>query len=316
MAERLCQSAHKFGFGVMMRSSLECIPCFVRQALEAGQQVCDDELLLEKVMKRILCEISGFDLSLSPPEMGQKIHRILREEMNVLDPYRQVKENASMVALSMVDNIRQLIDEQTMPFDAAVRFSIAGNILDFGLISAWDDSKIMDSFQNALEKPVDSKMIQQLKNAVHKAENVLFLADNVGETVFDKLLIEQLPDHLDVTYGVKASPVINDATEVDAVVAGIDKIARVINNGTDAPGTPLEQCSGRFKQCFRSADLIIAKGQANFETLNEVGREIYFLTQIKCPQIARYYEYEVGEWVVTTTSELRNIQVVESGSER
>lgn len=300
-----------------MRSSLECIPCFVRQALEAGRQVCDDEELLERALKRVLRETSGFDLSLSPPEMGQRIHRILREEMQCDDPYVKIKENASKVALSLVDKASSLIEQATYPLDAAVRFSVAGNILDFGLISAWDNTKISDSFQNALEKPIDSAMVSQMAESLNKASNVLFLADNVGETVFDKLLIEQLPKHLNITYAVKASPVINDAILEDAIEAGIDKVANIIDNGTDAPGTPLDQCSEQFKQYFNSADIVIAKGQANFETLNEVEREVYFLTQIKCPQIAKHYEYSVGDWLVTTTTELERIrsEKVQAGAE-
>ena len=147
-------------------------------------------------------------------------------------------------------------------------------------------------------------MVKQLKQDLDNAKNVLILADNAGETVFDSLLIEQLPEHLEVTYAVKGSPVINDAVEADAIDAGIDELAEVIDNGTDAPGTLLHQCSSSFIEYFNSADVVIAKGQANFETLNTANREIYFLTQIKCPVIAKAYDYQVGDWIVSTTSAL------------
>ncbi len=287
-----------------MRSSLDCIPCFVRQALEAGRQISHDDELIADALRNILRSISDFDIRLSPPEMGQQIHRILRQEVGCDDPYLQIKKNSTRIALSIVPEVRKQLELSEKPFEVAVRFAIAGNILDFALASAWDDATIRASFEKAGRHPVDTKMICQLKQQLDKAENVLILADNAGETVFDRLLIEQLPEHLDITYAVKGSAVINDAIEADAIDAGINGIATIINNGTDAPGTLLSQCSEAFIEYFNSVDIIIAKGQANFETLNTADREIYFLTQIKCPVIATYYGYQTGDWIVSTTSEL------------
>ena len=287
-----------------MRSNLDCIPCFMRQALEAGRQITQDEELLSRALRRISHSISEFDLSLSPPEMGQRIHRILRQEVGCDDPYLQIKKDSNQIALSLVPHVREQLDAAEDPFEVAVRFAIAGNILDFALASVWNDDNIKASFDKALRHPLDLAMLGQLKQNLNQAKTVLILGDNAGETVFDKLLIEQLPKHLDVTYAVKGSPVINDAVEADALEAGIDALATIIDNGTDAPGTVLGKCSESFIKSYNSADIVIAKGQANFETLNTADREVYFLTQIKCAVIARYYGYQVGDWIVTTTSEL------------
>lgn len=287
-----------------MRSSLDCIPCFIRQALEASRQISQDDELIANALRNILRSVSDFDLSLSPPEMGQQIHRILRQEVGCDDPYLQIKKHSTQIALSIVPEVRKQLELSDKPFEVAVRFAIAGNILDFALASAWDDATIRASFEKAGRHPVDTKMIKQLEQQMDKAKSVLILADNAGETVFDRLLIEQLPEHLDISYAVKGSAVINDAVEADAIDAGIDSIATIINNGTDAPGTLLSLCSEAFIEQFNSADIIIAKGQANFETLNMADREIYFLTQIKCPVIADYYGYQTGDWIVSTTSEL------------
>ncbi|WED23819.1 ARMT1-like domain-containing protein [Vibrio sp. JC009] len=287
-----------------MRSSLDCIPCFMRQALEAGRRITNDEQLLGEALRRISRSVADFDMSLSPPEMGQKIHRILREEVGCDDPYLQIKKDSNQMALSLVPQVSNLLELSENPFELALRFAIAGNILDFALLSVWDDNRIIDSFDKASKHPVDTGMVEQLKQKLEKAENVLILADNAGETVFDRFLIEQLPPHLKVTYAVKGSPVINDAVAADATEAGIDQLASVIDNGTDAPGTVLDQCSPSFRAVYDSADVVIAKGQANFETLNTADREIFFLTQIKCAVIARAYDYEVGDWIVTTTTEL------------
>ena len=287
-----------------MRSSLDCIPCFLRQALEAGRRISQDEELVGQALRRILSKVSDFDLSLSPPEMGQEIHRILRQEVGNDDPYLQIKKDSTQIALSVAPQAHEQIAQSDDPFEAAVRFAISGNILDFALLSVWNDDRIKASFAKAQNHPIDTNMVKQLKQDLDNAKNVLILADNAGETVFDSLLIEQLPEHLEVTYAVKGSPVINDAVEADAIDAGIDELAEVIDNGTDAPGTLLHQCSSSFIEYFNSADVVIAKGQANFETLNTANREIYFLTQIKCPVIAKAYDYQVGDWIVSTTSAL------------
>lgn len=287
-----------------MRSTLDCIPCFLRQSLEAGRRISQDEELIGQALRKILSQISDFDLSLSPPEMGQKIHRVLRQAIGNNDPYLQIKKDSTQIALSIAPQVRKQIKHSDNAFETAVRFAIAGNILDFALLSVWDDEKIKASFAKAERQPIDTAMVEKLQQALQRAKSVLILADNAGETVFDRLLIEQLPEHLEITYAVKGSPVINDAVEADAIEAGIDELANVIDNGTDAPGTLLHQCSLSFIEHFSSADVIIAKGQANFETLNTAEREIYFLTQIKCPVIAKAYNYQVGDWIVSTTSAL------------
>lgn len=287
-----------------MRSSLDCIPCFMRQALEAGRRISDDEQLLGDALRRISQQVAEFDLSLSPPEMGQKIHRILRQQVGCADPYRQIKQDSNQMALSLAPKVNQLLAQADDPFELALRFAIAGNILDFALLSVWDEQRIMQSFDKATKQPIDTTMVSLLKQRLAQAKTVLILADNAGETVFDGLFIQQLPPHLHITYAVKGSPVINDAVEVDAIAAGIDKLATVIDNGTDAPGTLLQQCSASFKQLYAEADVVIAKGQANFETLNTAQREVFFLTQIKCAVIANAYDYQLGDWLVTTSTEL------------
>jgi uncharacterized protein with ATP-grasp and redox domains len=131
---------------------------------------------------------------------------------------------------------------------------------------------------------------------LHESPAILYLADNAGETVFDRVLIE----HLDrpVTYVVKAAPIINDATFEDAVAAGIDRIAEIIDNGSNAPGTLLDQCSEAFLESFHQAELIIAKGQANYESLSREPAPIFFLLQAKCRVIARDLGVATGDIIL------------------
>ncbi|MCK4563599.1 MAG: DUF89 family protein [Verrucomicrobia bacterium] len=280
-----------------MQTYLECIPCFVRQAYDALRQVTDDEELMHRALRRVLEASSEFEMNLSPPEMARTIHRIIREETGATDPYATIKAESTAVALRLAESARPVINGADDPFKMALRFSIAGNIMDFALTSKWDRMNLSTFLDDTRLHILDNDAVEQLRTAVKNARSILFLGDNAGETVFDRLLIEQMPQ-AKVVYAVKGAPIINDATMADAVAAGLDEMAELIDNGSDAPGTLLPLCSPDFKNRFFETELIIAKGQANYETLSESDRPIFFLTQVKCPVIGRDLGKPVGSWVV------------------
>ena len=288
-----------------MVTQLECIPCFVRQSLEALKQITDDEDIIKRALRRVLKEASEFDMDQSPPEMAQAIHKIIREESGSPDPYYEIKKRSDECALSLCESVSGKVKAHENPFAAALRFAVAGNILDFALLSSWDNEKIEGSFEKALHCDLDEDEVIKLQKETASAGTVLILGDNAGETVFDRIFIENLGTRAKVYYAVKSSPIINDATESDAQAAGIDKVAEILPNGSDAPGTLLNRCSQKFLDIFKSADVVIAKGQANFETLNEEDRMVYFLTQIKCGVIAERYGMELGHWLVSDTEKLK-----------
>ena len=152
-------------------------------------------------------------------------------------------------------------------------------------------------------------MLERLRRRVQETKSILYLADNAGEIVFDRLLIEQLPRDR-VTVAVKGGPVINDATREDAEAAGLIDLVEVIDNGSDAPGTILEQCSPSFQRRFAEADLVIAKGQGNYETLNDVPREVFFLLKVKCPVIARDIACDLGHIAVHCNQTAQRVEAV------
>lgn len=300
-----CQRLMQKDTGYNMLTQLECIPCFIRQSLDALKQITDDENIIKNALRRVLKETSEFDYNLSPPEMGQIIHDIIRRESSNDDPYSDIKKRSNECALEFYSDIKNKVLLSEDPYMSAIRYSLAGNILDFALASAWDMEKIDDSFSKAMTHTIDIDVAEELRSEIKTANNILILGDNVGETVFDKILIEQLDTKAEVYYAVKESPIINDATEKDAIEAGLDSVSRIISNGYNAPGTILDKCSTKFKKEFNKADVIIAKGQANFETLNHENNKIYFLTQIKCETIAERYGYCIGDWIVTNTNKLK-----------
>jgi len=280
-----------------MQTYLECIPCFVRQAHDALRQVTTDEELMHRALRRVLVEAAGFKMDLSPPEMAQTIHRIIREESGDPDPYAEIKARSNAAALRLLEEARPLVEGAIDPFEMAVRFSIAGNIMDFALTSKMDDLDLASIVKKTLHKTLDDAAVEALRQAVQEAKTILVLGDNAGEIVFDQLLVGQM-GNAKVAYAVKGSPVINDAVREDARISGMDRLAEIVDTGNDAPGTLLGHCSAPFMEWFNSADLVIAKGQANYETLSSAPRPLFFLTQVKCPVIGRDLDKPVGSWVV------------------
>ncbi len=280
-----------------MKTYFDCIPCLVRQALELARFVSEEEGLQEKVLREALRLVGEMDLRQSPPEMAQKIHRLLRFLTGVNDPYAEVKTKFNILALQLYPELKKKIADRDDPLAAAVRLAIAGNIIDFGVGFAVEQSDVTRTIKDALAASLDEAAIADFKQTVRQARKILYIGDNAGEIVFDKLLIEQLP-HQKITFVVKGGPVINDATMEDAIETGMNELVEVIENGSDAPGTILEDCSDNFRRLFADADLIIAKGQGNYETLSDIEKNIFFLVKVKCPVIARDLGCKVGEMIL------------------
>ena len=289
-----------------MRTYFDCIPCFIRQALNAARLATDDEQIHEKVVREVLRLAADLDMSQSPPSIGQQIHRLIRELVGKDDPYRKIKKRFNNLALILYPELRKQIVDSDDRLETAIRLAIAGNIIDFGVNNSLEESHVKEAISDSLSGYLDPKQIQGFKDAVNAAEKILYLADNAGEIVFDRLLIEQLPCEK-VTVVVKGKPVINDATMEDAGVAGLTRIVEVIDNGSDAPGTILESCSEEFRRRFAEADLIIAKGQGNYETLSDVEKDMFFILKAKCPVIARDLGCEVGEMILRKSESFNDI---------
>jgi len=288
-----------------MNIFLDCIPCFVRQALDSARLATDDEQIHEKVVRGALRLSADLDMGQSPPAMGQLIHRLIRELVGDDDPYRKIKERFNKLALTLYPELEERVATSDAPLMTAIQLAIAGNIIDFGVKTSLSESEVERTIERSLDSRLDDHQIQEFRNAVTTAKQILYLADNAGEIVFDRLLIEQLPVEK-VTVVVKGRPVINDATMEDAEIAGLTDIVEVMDNGSDAPGTILESCSQTFRNRFEEADLIIAKGQGNYETLSDADKNIFFILKVKCPVIARDLDCEVGEMILRGT-EVRSL---------
>ena len=280
-----------------MKTYFDCIPCFVRQTLDSVRLITDDEQIHEQVMREALCLGCKMDLRQSPPAMAQKIHRMIRKLTGVHDPYLQLKDRFNKLALKMYPELKQRIDASADPLETAMRLAIAGNIIDLGVNAVLEESNVEKAIAESLTAPLDTEALKEFRNATARAKDILYIGDNAGEIVFDRLLIEQLPTE-NITFVVKAGPIINDATIEDAEIVGLTDIVKVIDNGSDAPGTILQTCSQDFRRRFNKADLVIAKGQGNYETLSDVNKDIFFILRAKCPVIARHLGCKIGSFVL------------------
>lgn len=282
-----------------MKTSLDCVPCIIRQTLDAARLISPDHAVHEHVLREILHWVGEMDLNQPPPVMGQRIHRRLREIIGQDDPYRDAKEQQNRLALALLPELRNRIESADDQLIMALRLAIAGNVIDMGVNGKVTESSIYESISQALTEPFVGDE-NEFRNAVAKAQNILYLTDNAGEIAFDRLLIEQLSPAR-VTVAVRGGSIINDATMIDARAVGLHEIVEIIDNGSDAPGTLLYDCSQEFKRRFTEADLILAKGQGNFETLSDEPSNIFFLFKVKCPVIATHIGQPVGTQVLLRT---------------
>ncbi len=274
-----------------MKSTLECIPCLIRQSLEATSCSFKDEALRENAVRKVTRLIADIDFRSTPPETARDIHRLLRAESGVADPYKQIKDRFNALALKLIPRFRAVIRESADPLLDAVRLAIAGNVIDSGAKTSLSEDEVETAMNRAFETELHGDF-DSFRAKVLNADSILYLTDNAGEIVFDGPLIELLPGN--VTVAVRGFPVINDATIEDALTAGIDSAADIISNGSDAPGTILADCSEEFISLFHSTDLVIAKGQGNYETLSDCGRPVSFLFKVKCPVIADHTGLKPG----------------------
>jgi uncharacterized protein with ATP-grasp and redox domains len=254
----------------------------------------------EQIMREVLRWSEEMDLKQSPPAIAQRIHRRLREITGIRDPYLAAKMRLNGISVKLLPALRAEVQSSQSPLIAATRIAIAGNMIDMGVNGNVTERDVQQAMRQALSEPFFGEQ-EQFCQALGNARSILYLADNAGEIAFDRFLIEQISPER-VTLVVRGFPVINDATRADAHAVGLDDIVEVIDNGSDAPGTLLDDCSQEFRRRFADADLIIAKGQGNFESLNCQPGNIFFLFKVKCPMVANHILQPVGTQVLACSS--------------
>ncbi len=280
-----------------MKTYLECIPCFVRHSLDVGRITGADEKTQEILMREVLINLSKIDMSKPPPYTAKHIHFLIRKITGNPDPYKEIKIRHNKLALKIYPKLKSMVKKASDPLNSAMRLAMAGNVIDLGVKNNITEEEIEKSITKGLSQPFIGDF-QLFKKEIENSKNILYLADNAGEIVFDKIFIEEIGPEK-ITLAVRGGPIINDATIYDAKFCNLDTIVSVIDNGSDAPGTILEYCKKEFLDIFWNSDLVIAKGQGNFESLSNVEHNIFFLFKAKCNVIANHANVEVGSYVLT-----------------
>ncbi len=256
----------------------------MRQALFAARISTDDVRLQRKVLDRVAEELKRFPLEATPPEMGEKIHAIVKEITGNKDPYREEKRKYNELGKKMLPELRKLVKDADDPLLMAIRIAIAGNIIDFGSLSEFN---VEESLKHAISQDFAILDYDRFKEILKNADRVMYIGDNAGEICFDRILVEVLNDMGKKVYFItREEPVINDITIEDAEFCGLSDVAEVMSSGSTAPGTIIEHTKPEFQKLFYSVPMIIAKGQGNYETLSDEKRPIFFLLKVKCPVVA------------------------------
>jgi len=265
-----------------MKARLECIPCLLKQSLNATKVVTDDPVVQEKVLRSVMRTLLDAPVDYVPPEIARTIYSIVDDLTGCYDPYKSLKMEYNRIAMDMYPDLKDIVANSDDRLFTAVKLAIAGNIIDFGANIQFD---VEETIEDMLTKKFAINDYPLFVESLEDSENILYLADNAGEVGFDRILIEEIMDYANVVYAVKKKPIINDATIDDAIFCGIDSIARIVTT-SDTPGTILKRCDPEFVAIYQSADMIISKGQGNYETLSEEAGNIFFLLLAKCPVIA------------------------------
>ena len=275
-----------------MEVFLDCLPCILRQVLDASKMATDDTDLQQTIMDEAIVLLRRYGEYPNSPAIAREMHRIVKAHTGNTDPYTQVKKRDLKTALRLLPDLRRQLESREDRLYWALKAAATGNVLDSAITTNFDETR----FDAEFEAPFAVCDAETLTEKLKTAKSLLIIGDNTGETAFDCLLLEQFP-HLRLTYAVRSAPVINDATKEEALASGIGAYADIVSTGCDVPGVLLEECSDEFLSIFNSADIVISKGQGNYETLSDCSREVFFLLKAKCPVIAKTLGVELNSFV-------------------
>jgi uncharacterized protein with ATP-grasp and redox domains len=284
-----------------MISRPDCLHCSLKQALSAARAAGADEATQMRTVRAALEAMSGFDLERTPAHNSTlalwAAHRALQNS----DPFLTQKQRYNQLALRLLPRLSALVASADDRLEAAVKVAVAGNVIDLGILGqlSGHDVDVQGAISAVFSDGLAIDHLPALRTALSEARTVLYLGDNAGEIVFDRVLVREIADSgIDVVFAVKGQPILNDVTFADAETVGMEQVARVISTGSGEIGVPLESCSDAFRLEFAATDLIISKGQGNFESLDDVEGPIFFMLKAKCEVTAAALGVRYGEMVL------------------
>lgn len=283
-----------------MKATLDCLECAMRQALRASRIASNDPDVHRRVMDDVARTIPNADLNLSPAEVSLAAYESTTRHSGVADPYYAMKRKQNAFALAMEPELRAMLRESAEPLVTALHLAAAGNVIDMGI---FDEHQIdvHAAVEQALHEQFAVDHTPDFLDSLGRCGDLLYLLDNAGEIVLDKLLIEELQKHTKVTAVVKGGPVLNDVVMEDAEEVGLTAVCDVIDNGGAFIGSPLGLVPPEFLQRMQDADVIVGKGQGNYETVDSFDGDVFLILKAKCEIIARHMGVRLGQVALIST---------------
>lgn len=273
-----------------MKSKIECIPCFFSQFIKLMEQLRLPQRERRIISQKFLHIISKNIFVKSPPEIAKLGYDILKTFIGDKDPYKRLKKKSNQIVISEYSYFKSKISKSDDKLLAAIKISIAGNIIDFGVKHGINLNKTNIFIRNRIKISSNKYFhYKEFLRTLKKTKNILYIGDNAGEIVLDKILIEEIKKlypHQNIVFAVRGAPIINDVVLMDAKYIGLDKIVKVVDTGTNIPGVVLKYASEEFLNVYKKSDIIISKGQGNFESLEDKNKDIFYLFMVKCPVVA------------------------------
>jgi damage-control phosphatase, subfamily I len=293
-----------------VRIYTDCIPCHVRQALNSIKMLTKNEKLINEALKKSLEITSNFNSYENIFFLYKDIQEIIKNIIPGADPYKVFKEQFNKICMNITDDLKKLIQNSSDKFEMGLKICLSGNSIDVMQGQKINEDLLKIAIEASLKQKLDDSKIELLKDKIQKAKNILFIGDNSGEIVFDKIFIELLKNKFlkngKIIYVVRGGPTLNDATMEDAILVGMDKVVKVITTGAAMPAAYFPLCSEELLKYYTNSDLVISKGQGNLEALIDEEKDIFFLLKIKCSVIAEILQdrHKVNDIVIESMDKI------------
>ena len=272
-----------------MRMSAECVPCLIRRVLFEAEEV-DGERSVEAVQNAAAMLGRLFGDNVCSATVATQVHRETYRILGTDDPYKALKRKSNEIALELYPSAERFVKKSGNPLRDAFLCAVIGNVLDFGIGTGYDHpARLKKEFRNLLEEGLGHDDTPRIRALLKESEHVIYLADNCGEIVLDRLALKELRKFdIHLTLVIKEEPILTDATKKDILGLGLERLVdEIVEAPGFAVGLDLESLRGPFGKIMRDADLVIAKGMANFESLSETDlAPIAYLLRTKCAPVA------------------------------
>jgi len=273
-----------------------CVTCIFSQSLRVCEILQIDDETTKKVLDRIAGQISEWSFNETPPQVAARVYPEIARILQTDDIYYDFKREATERAKAFIPFVEEMIESFDDKFYASLKAAVAGNVID---LAAQEQFDLQEEVTKVFNLPFKIDDSEELRKVLQNSKKLLIVGDNAGEHLFDKVMMKYLKEefkNLHIFYAVRGKPIINDITIEDAVTAGIDEFAEIVDSGVDTPGLDLNRASDRLQSVYKQSDIVLAKGMGNYESLNAIStRPTFFLLKVKCSVVAKSLKSNVGD---------------------